>query len=137
MNEGATDDFRKAFAAACAAQRGASAAEECEEADAEVRASDLTMELAEWIGRLEPFGEGNPEPVFVMRDAVIRDVRPLGQEARHLALVADGMRGVWWGRGDLVEELRRSSSRPHDVFFRIAVSDYGTPHVELRVVAIR
>ena len=54
-----------------------------------------------------------------------------------LALVADGVRGVWWGRGDLVEELRRSSSRPHDVFFRIAVSDYGTPHVELRVVAIR
>ena len=136
VNDGAVDRFRKAFAAACASQRGKCAAHAQERADAEVGADDLTIELAQWISRLEPFGEGNPEPVFAIRNAAIRDVRQLGQEGRHLALVVDGIRAVWWGRGDLVEELRRDGARTRDVFFNVAVSDYGGTHVELRLVGM-
>ena len=131
------DLFRDAFVAACMSQRGESAAPAQERVDAEVSAEDLTIELAQWISRLEPFGEGNPEPVFAIRNAVIRDVRQLGQEGRHLALVADGLRAVWWGRGDLVEELRREGSRTRDVLFNVSISDYGGTHVELRLVGIK
>ena len=137
VNEGALDSFREAFVAACEAQRGGSAAQERERVDAEVSAVDLTTELVEWISRLEPFGEGNPEPVFAMRGAAIRDVRPLGADGRHLSLVADGLRAVWWGRGDLVEELRRDSARLRDVYFTAGLSDYGGTHVELRIVDLK
>ena len=105
--------------------------------DAWVSPDDLTIELAEWITRLEPFGEGNPEPVFGMKNAVLRDIRPLGAEGRHLALAVNGMRSVWWGRGDIVEELRGSSSTLRDVLFTVEESDYGSHHVELRIVEIR
>ena len=105
--------------------------------DAWVFPDDLTIELAEWITRLEPFGEGNPEPVFGMKNAVLRDIRPLGAEGRHLALTVNGMRAVWWGRGDLIEELRRTSSAARDVIFTVEESDYGGPHVELRIAEIR
>ncbi len=112
--------------------------ESCEDGqvDAWVSPDELTVELGDWLTRLEPFGEGNPEPVFGMKDAVIRDVKPLGTDGRHLALIANGIRAVWWGRGDLVEEIRASADR-RDVRFTLALSDYGVPHVELRIVGIR
>ncbi len=135
--EGEIDRFRDAFVAACSEQRGEIAAPTGDKADLEVSAADLDIETVDWLSRLEPFGEGNPEPVFVMRDVLIRDVRPLGMDGRHLSLEADGLRGVWWGRGDLVEDLRRDSARRHDVFFNAGISDYGGLHVELRLTAVR
>ena len=138
VKDGMVDAFRERFAEVCA---GLSAEVSDEErgdgVDAWVSPDDLTIELAEWITRLEPFGEGNPEPVFGMKNAVLRDIRPLGAEGRHLALAVNGMRSVWWGRGDIVEELRGSSSTLRDVLFTVEESDYGSHHVELRIVEIR
>ncbi len=135
--EGMIDQFRDAFVAACAEQRGEAAAPVGDRADMEVSAADLDLETVEWLSRLEPFGEGNPEPVFVMRDVFLRDIRPLGMDGRHVSLVVDGLRGVWWGRGEIVEELRRDSAKRHDVFFNVGISDYGGAHVEIRIVSVR
>ena len=138
VKDGMVDAFRERFAEVCAGLSAEAGDEEHGDGvDAWVFPDDLTIELAEWITRLEPFGEGNPEPVFGMKNAVLRDIRPLGAEGRHLALTVNGMRSVWWGRGDLVEELRRRSAGASDVIFTVETSDYGGPHVELRIVAIR
>ena len=137
VKDGMVDAFREKFAEVCAGLSVAVGSEEHGDGvDAWVSPDDLTIELAEWITRLEPFGEGNPEPVFGMKNAVLCDIRPLGAEGRHLALTVNGMRSVWWGRGDLVEELRRSSSASRDVVFTVEESDYGGPHVELRIAEI-
>ena len=139
VKEGMVDAFRERFAEVCAGLSAEVGSEEHGDGgvDAWVSPDDLTIEIAEWITRLEPFGEGNPEPVFGMKNAILRDIRPLGAEGRHLALTVNGMRSVWWGRGDIVEELRRSSSALRDVLFTVEESDYGSHHVELRIVEIR
>jgi len=138
VKDGMVDAFRERFAEVCAGLSAAAGDEEHGDGvDAWVSPDDLTIDLAEWLTRLEPFGEGNPEPVFGMKGAVLSDIRPLGADGRHLALTVNGMRSVWWGRGDLVEELRRNSSASRDVIFTIEESDYGGPHVELRIAEIR
>ena len=138
VKDGMVDAFRGRFAEVCAGLSAEAGDEKRGDVvDAWVSPDDLTIELAEWITRLEPFGEGNPEPVFGMKSAVLRDIRPLGAEGRHLALTVNGMRAVWWGRGDLIEELRRTSSAARDVIFTVEESDYGGPHVELRIAEIR
>ncbi|MBO4709433.1 MAG: single-stranded-DNA-specific exonuclease RecJ [Kiritimatiellae bacterium] len=138
VKDGMVDAFRERFAEVCAGLSAAAGDEEHGDGvDAWVSPDDLTIDLAEWLTRLEPFGEGNPEPVFGMKGAVLSDIRPLGADGRHLALTVNGMRSVWWGRGDLVEELRRNSSASRDVVFTIEESDYGGPHVELRIAEIR
>ena len=138
VREGMVDAFRESFAKACACLASEAAQTRGDDGvDAWVTPDDLTLDLAEWILRLEPFGEGNPEPVFGMRDAVLRDIHPLGADGRHLALKVGGMRSVWWGCGDIADELRRSSSAVRDVLFTVEESDYGGPHVELRIVEIR
>ena len=141
VKEGMVDEFRVAFAAECAKQheqfRNSSlfTLPSSLRYDLEIEPADLTLELAVEIAKMEPFGEGNKEPVFMFRNATLSDVRFLGQEAKHLAFTANGFKGVWWGRGDLVEELRASVA-PVDIAFTIEISTYGEPHVELRPVEI-
>ena len=142
VKEGMVDAFRAAFAAECAKQKssfdnGSPLVDPGSlKFDLELAASDLSLELARDIARMEPFGEGNKEPVFLFRNVTLSDVRFLGQDAKHLAFTANGFKGVWWGHGDLVEELRAATG-PFDITFTIEVSTYGEPHVELRPVEIR
>lgn len=52
--------------------------------DGELRPEDLRLEVAEALERLEPYGAGNAEPLFLLRGAEIGDVRTLGREERHV-----------------------------------------------------
>jgi single-stranded-DNA-specific exonuclease len=55
--------------------------------DAEVRLEDIDDTLLQFIERLEPFGEGNPEPVLLARGVEIVGAPTLvGKEQQHLRL---------------------------------------------------
>lgn len=147
LRPGMVDEFRRRFAAACAAQ--AEAAGESALAppaiDAWIDWSDVTLEFADEIARLEPFGEANPEPVFAIRGAVFSSLRKFGRdkngaEGCHLqAEFAGGPKphAVWWGAGRMADVLGKDKSRPRDVMFTIAVSDWLERHAEMRILAVR
>ena len=74
--------------------------------DAEVAATELTFQLSQELRRLEPFGAGNPRPLFVTRG-----LRVVGQpqviKEQHLKLRVTGenrrpFEAIWW-RG--IEEV--------------------------------
>ena len=140
VKEGRIDDFRRMLCDYCARVLPARpvSAERKDEPDLWVEPGDLTLELAEELRRLEPFGEGNREPVFGLRGVLFDDVKPLGMDGKHLAVTlrGSGLRAVWWSHGDLVERFRAEGAVPHDVTFSLAVSDYGERHAELRLVGI-
>jgi single-stranded-DNA-specific exonuclease len=55
--------------------------------DAEVRLQEIDDTLLEFIARLEPFGEGNPQPVVLARGVEVVGVPTLvGRERQHLRL---------------------------------------------------
>lgn len=69
--------------------------------DAWLPLAELTLELADSLSALAPFGAGNPAPVFASRDLTLRSAAPLGPGGEHLRLrVADqdGNEQVvfWW-----------------------------------------
>ncbi len=69
--------------------------------DGELGAADLRLGLAAALSQLEPFGAGNPEPLFLLRASLLRDVRGLGREERHARFhIALGEHGA--GRADAV-----------------------------------
>ena len=53
------------------------------DADAEVSPEDITVELARELQKLAPFGEGNPDPLLVMRNVEIRNLSYMGAENTH------------------------------------------------------
>ena len=139
--DGQIDRFRELLCAYCEAHRPTAAQlAERDEPDFWVKPADLTVEFAEALQLMEPFGEGNPEPVFGLRNVIFSDVRQLGAEGRHLQAAfrdRNVPRAVWWNHGEFVENLRRDSFRPRDILFSLELSDYGERHVELRLRDIR
>ncbi len=55
--------------------------------DAELPLSQLSLELAEQLGQLGPFGEGNPEPLFSATPVLMREVRRIGDRT-HLSFLS-------------------------------------------------
>lgn len=54
--------------------------------------SEISEELVGQLAALEPFGNGNPEPVFKVNDALVVNLRRMGSDAQHLKLaLKDGM----------------------------------------------
>jgi len=145
VKEGRVDDFRRLLCDYCAQQLAAGNVPKRpagSEAEIELEPGDITLELAEELRRLEPFGEGNPEPVFGLTGVRLAEVKPMGADGRHLAVTfavggAPRLRAVWWNRGDLVEKLRAASMSAYDTAFTLAVSDYGERHVELRLTRLQ
>ena len=143
VKPGAFEAFRAAFTTACAKQRKEHALDaDARDFDGWLEPGDLTPGLYADLRRLEPFGEGNPEPVFGLRGVTLREVRVMGGEGRHLSLAfvnRDVPRAIWWGHGERAEELRKHAARPYDVFFTLTTSSFDSalPHLELRVVDLR
>lgn len=46
----------------------------------------LDEALVQQIGQLEPFGEGNPQPVFLIENLTVEQVRKMGDQSQHVKL---------------------------------------------------
>lgn len=75
----------------------------------------VTLDSAEKISKLSPFGSGNPEPLFLYESWTISDVKPIGRESRHLKFVlsnataASQITVLFWNRGDRILEFTLGS----------------------------
>lgn len=144
IKQGCIDEFREKFAKVCEEQL--SAIEPgmlgARHVDMWVGPHDLTVPLAEDIVRMEPFGEGNDEPVFALRGIYFAPsgLRLMGNMSQHLQVIFSDHaipRGVWWNHGKDIERLRTFAPGPLDVLFSISLSEYGKRHVDMRVIDIR
>ncbi len=133
--------FRQAFAAACNKQRaaGAESLAGAIPVDAVVTGADLTLDLAEEIAKMAPFGEGNPEPIFAARHLYLGEIRSLGLDAQHLSLTFKDEalpRAVWWNHANIMQALRDNKAKPYEAVFTIESSTYGEAHVEIRLISL-
>ncbi|MBN1178012.1 MAG: single-stranded-DNA-specific exonuclease RecJ [Anaerolineae bacterium] len=67
------------------------------EADVEVPLDQMSWKLWKAMEALRPFGEGNPEPLFVSRNVSIRHHRAVGANGAHLKLYLFDGQSVWDG----------------------------------------
>ena len=54
--------------------------------DAEVGTDEINFELIDDVEKLKPFGQGNDEPLFVIRDLIVREKRTIGTGNKHIKL---------------------------------------------------
>ncbi len=74
--------------------------------DAEVEPDDITEAFLQEIQQLEPFGEGNPGPRFVIRGVEVESANLIGKEREHFKarLAGMGMEIIAFNRSDLIEQ---------------------------------
>ena len=54
---------------------------------------ELNLDLMDEMKEMEPFGEGNPEPVFLLPEVFVLDVSRMGVEGQHLRMLVRGEDG--------------------------------------------
>jgi single-stranded-DNA-specific exonuclease len=77
--------------------------------DLSITVQDITLKAIEQLGRLEPFGNGNPTPRIVIQDVLIRESRTMGKENKHLRITVDqagqSIEAVGFGMGEQRDRL--------------------------------
>jgi len=54
--------------------------------DGEIQTGEIDFDLVEDLEKLKPFGQGNDEPIFVIRDLIVREKRDIGTGNKHIKL---------------------------------------------------
>lgn len=62
-------------------------------ADAMAELNEITEELVELIAQLEPFGNGNPQPILKSDNLTVKNIRKLGGDSQHVKLELQDSRG--------------------------------------------
>ena len=83
--------------------------------EAELQLGDITKSFYNVLRHLEPFGPGNPRPLFISRRLINhRDTRTVGKQCEHLRLdVTDrtnAITGIAFGRADMAEYIQNGHS---------------------------
>ena len=115
--------FRRALSGVLREMGGGEPSAPALEIDSYLRLPELSLELAEDIERLAPFGNGNPPLTLATRDLKLASRKGLGRRGEHLQVEVEDDAGnrqrvIWWrgagkdlpgGKFDLAYTLRSSS----------------------------
>ncbi len=109
--------------------------------DAEVKLSEMSLAFVDRLSALEPFGEGNRQPIFTTQPLTIMAVETMGATKAHLRLTVVDETGtvakmVGFGFGEQARTLIRGNRV--EVAFETGVNVWnGRREVQLRVVDLR
>ncbi len=109
------------------------------DADLELSSAELTMDLAESLLMLEPYGIGNPVPVFVMRDMNLTECIPIsGGKHTRLCVSRDGKYFQAMCFSCTMSDLNLFVGDHVDVLFTVDINEYnGRRSVQLIVRDVR
>lgn len=128
--------FTMAFQESCRGLLSAEHLEPCLHLDDELTFRELTWDLLRWHELLQPFGQGNPQPLFLVRG--VEPIAPpqiLKEKHLVLRLRQNGrqQRAIFFGGAE--EPLPEP---PWDVAFRISADEYeGETRLKMQVEALR
>lgn len=134
-------EFRRrlnAHAAACLTQEDL---QPCVHIDAELPSDSITFQLANELSSLEPFGAGNPRPVFLTRN--LRNAcEPRVMKERHLKMQLAGPQGrpletVWW---NCLDSLQRTPAMSAGIELAYTIETnvwHGETRMQLNVADLR
>ena len=94
--------------------------------DMELNLGDLNREFIQDLERLEPFGQGNPEPLFYSRGLWLKGAARLYSRETLKFWVTDGKftyAAIGFGMGNLLESL--STSQGFDLIYRLKIDRWN------------
>lgn len=81
--------------------------------ESELMPKDITLDMVAEIERMEPFGMGNPGPVFSAHSIRGSYAKKRGKEGQHLVFKVDSLEGsvdvVGWNMGEMADDVNRQN----------------------------
>jgi len=108
---------------------------------AEIGLHDIDWPLIEALEKLEPFGQGNPEPVFMTRGLDVASSSIVGKEGSHLRLFcrdASGGASSFIGFGFAPRAAEAARGSRIDIAYSIAAEERnGARNIRCKIVDVR
>lgn len=110
------------------------------EIDAEASANDITIQTLELLESFEPFGVDNFKPKFLLSNIQIRDLNPVGKDAKHLQMTLQSenkfYKSIAFNFGKAVEQY--SPGEKIDLIFEFLADNWnGNKNIKLRLIDFR
>lgn len=104
------EDFARQFTQAALSQIESLPTEHTVLLAAELSISDITWTLVEQLDAMQPWGEGNPEPLFALRHVPVKDFQTVGSANTHLRLIVGDdtttLKAIAFGFGGKADTLQ-------------------------------
>ena len=102
--------------------------------DASLPASAMTQDFCRKLQTLEPYGQGNPEPLFLLKRVQLTDLRRVGDRGKHLQATLGNAKLIGFNLGAYGE----TAARPLDIVCRLGLHHWnGRTSVQLSLVDLR
>ncbi len=136
------EEFRQLFDKAVYSQNKGKPVEYTDEIDANIAISELfTRELLKQLHLLEPFGQGNPQPIFRDTHTTITQLSSIGKDKKHLRMdFINGkskikIKGIGFGLGELEAECK--TNRHKEILYTPSINFFkGKRSWQVRVTNI-
>lgn len=107
--------------------------------DGEIEIEEIDGNLGDYIKKLEPFGLSNFQPIFILKNANIKNAALVGNEKNHLKLVFEKtgkeLSGICFNYGT---ELGFKNGDKADIIFTITENEWsGRVSLEAKVIDMR
>lgn len=123
--------FRQEFCQWVAEHTAATGAEAVREVDLELGREDINWSLLEELKMLEPCGEGNPMPRFLLRAAEVNSPQLVGKEKGHFKARVSGLDSIAFNRAEM---LHFPFEYRYDVMCRLETNEFrGQKQVQVRI----
>lgn len=109
--------------------------------DLQIDINEIDINLAREIKAMEPFGEANSEPIFMINNAIVNNAFTVGSDAKHLKLILMSASNkkiscIGFDKGHLLDQIE--SGAAVDICGFIQENSYnGKSDVQINIVDIR
>ncbi|HFC76950.1 MAG TPA: single-stranded-DNA-specific exonuclease RecJ [Candidatus Moranbacteria bacterium] len=111
--------------------------------DTELNPADINFDLVDDLLKMEPFGQGNKEPIFLLRNLIIQDLKWLGNGEKHLKLFlrpADGSPKIFEAIGfNLLDEFSELKIDDKiNIIFNLSRDEWnGNKKIQMKIIDIK
>ena len=101
--------------------------------DAQIESAAVTIKNINAINLLEPFGVGNPKPIFLLKNVIIKSLRTVGSTKDHLQLkLDDSLSAIAFKQGKLEKHLKIGQSI--DILANLDINIWGNTQTPQLVI---
>ncbi len=111
--------------------------------DAEIDFKQINWKLFEDLQKFTPFGEANPEPVFLAKEVEIKKIQAVGKNGRHLRMLLKQKsspmywKSIGFGLGDIWSDMIQADDFI-DIAFSVQLNEWnGNRELQLHLKDIR